>query len=252
MSEPINDNVAEISTGVPVRQGDRVLIAIVDGEPTVVSVEGAGDELAEQASRAEGYAAGAHALAEAVDRKAEEAKADIGALGDRLDGVLTVDATYSETPGDAGSYTFTGYVFRAGVDVTDDLMASDASKFSWTRKTEDGEVQIASGTRSVTVAKGSLGYGGSVTFYYDAAQDSALATTASAALQSTDSLQLMAAASADSVRVDELPQGTVSDSAQMMLWGTSTFRASVGDISEHVVSHVKTLSNMQIEGMLTD
>lgn len=53
MSEVVNDNVAEISTGVPVRQGDRVLIAIVDGEPTVVSAEGAGDELGakiEQAS----------------------------------------------------------------------------------------------------------------------------------------------------------------------------------------------------------
>lgn len=45
MSEVVNDNVAEISTGVPVKQGDRVLVAIVDGEPTVISVEGAGDEL---------------------------------------------------------------------------------------------------------------------------------------------------------------------------------------------------------------
>ncbi len=52
MSEPINDNVAEISTGVPVRQGDRVLIAIVDGEPTVVSAEGAGDELGEKIEQA--------------------------------------------------------------------------------------------------------------------------------------------------------------------------------------------------------
>lgn len=45
MSEVVNDNVAEISTGVPVKQGDRVLVAIVDGEPTVISAEGAGDEL---------------------------------------------------------------------------------------------------------------------------------------------------------------------------------------------------------------
>lgn len=52
MSEPINDNVAEISTGVPVKQGDRVLIAIVDGEPTVVSAEGAGDELGEKIEQA--------------------------------------------------------------------------------------------------------------------------------------------------------------------------------------------------------
>lgn len=100
MSEPINDNVAEISTGVPVKQGDRVLIAIVDGEPTVVSAEGAGDELGakiEQASnRISSMSASVAENAKAV-ADAKQGAADAAEIADAASTAASKAQTTADT-----------------------------------------------------------------------------------------------------------------------------------------------------------
>ena len=206
------------------------------------AAQGAADAAREKADEAGVAASKAQESADSAGDAASEA-------GERLNGVISVDCVYSQTD---TAYTFTGYVFRGGVDVTEQLLAEDPSKFGWTRKTEDGEETIAKGVRSVTVGKATLGYGGTVTFSYDEAQGSSLLTTESEAVLSTGGEQLVAAASSASVRLDQLPAGTVTDGVDVMLWDSSTFRASVGDLSAHVLSHNSALTNMEIERMLAD
>lgn len=47
MGSMINDNVAEVATNVSVRSGDRVMVALVDGEPCVIGFAGGGDRTAD-------------------------------------------------------------------------------------------------------------------------------------------------------------------------------------------------------------
>lgn len=109
MSELVNSNVAEISTGVPVKQGDRVLIAIVDGEPTVVSAEGAGDELGEkieQASNRIGSMSAAVAESAKVAADAKQGAADaaeIAGAASEAAGKAKSSAAAAQSTADAAS-----------------------------------------------------------------------------------------------------------------------------------------------------
>lgn len=120
MSELVNSNVAEISTGVPVKQGDRVLVAIVDGEPTVISVEGAGDELASRADRTDTRIA---SLSKSVD----EAASAVADAKQGADDAAKIANTAKSTADATSSHFWMDEAGQANVSTEDKTVATGHS-----------------------------------------------------------------------------------------------------------------------------
>lgn len=178
MSEVVNDNVAEISTGVPVKQGDRVLVAIVDGEPAVISVEGAGDELdakIEQASNRIGslsaaVAENAKAAADARQGAADAAEIANAASNAAESAQSTADAAKSAAS-TAQTTADTAKNSAAAAQTTADAASTAAGKAQTTADAASAQANAtashfwmdAAGQANVSTGAGTVETGHSVT-----------------------------------------------------------------------------------------
>ena len=151
-----------------------------------------------------------------------------------VDNTLIYDHSYEYTAHDSNNKpteaTFTAYLYRGGVDVKTEY---SPDKFTWYRKTEDGEVYLGSGYQKVIDISQS-GYGAEIIGKCTIADDATILSTNRDILKTSDNKSLTARASGDSIRVRDLSTTTtIFPTDQIMLIGSEVEAlASVQSLSD--------------------
>ena len=155
------------------------------------------------------------------------------------------DAYYLETPftwntGETEA-TFTAVIYKGETDVTEDY---HASCFEWYLRTENGESRIAVG-RTCTVAKSTLGYGGTVVCIFTSHENenAALLTRSNKALLSASGSGLtMLTQSEGEIRVVDLPVKTATavnlDDYLMGIDAADGYQVTVSDLATRMATGV--------------
>lgn len=186
-----------------------------------------------------------------VKADAKDAKETADQAAQDVTNVANIDVEYTE--GD-DAYEFAAHLIRAGVDT-----AAAEECWTWSVKTEDGEDFNATsdGTdwhdgngwhgSTFTVPKSRLGYGGTVTAYYDDGEGAALMTLADEGIEGEEgtALTALSGSATVSVRVDALPEASIAGTDWLLKWtGTATQKATVDALKRFMVDAVYPVGSL--------